>query len=37
MLFGILFAWWFLAERPGGRRLAALVMIAIGAMILDLA
>lgn len=36
MLFGVLFAWWFLSERPGRRRLAALAMIAVGAMILDL-
>jgi drug/metabolite transporter (DMT)-like permease len=36
MLFGVLFAWWFLAERPSGRRMAALAMIAIGAVILDL-
>lgn len=36
MLFGVLFAWWFLAERPGRRRMAALAAIAIGAMILDL-
>jgi len=36
MLFGVLFAWWFLAERPGGRRLAALALIALGAVILDL-
>ncbi len=35
MLFGVLFAWWFLAERPGRRRMAALAMIAVGAMILD--
>lgn len=36
MLFGVLFAWWFLAERPGRRRMIALVMIAFGAMILDI-
>lgn len=36
MLFGVLFAWWFLAERPGGRRMTALAMIALGAMILDI-
>jgi drug/metabolite transporter (DMT)-like permease len=36
MLFGVLFAWWFLAERPGRRRMAALALIAIGAVILDL-
>ena len=36
MLFGVLFAWWFLAERPDRRRVAALAMIALGAMILDL-
>jgi drug/metabolite transporter (DMT)-like permease len=36
MLFGVLYAWWFLAERPSQRRIAALVMIAIGAVILDL-
>jgi drug/metabolite transporter (DMT)-like permease len=35
-LFGVLFAWWFLAERPGGRGMAALAMIGIGAAILDL-
>jgi drug/metabolite transporter (DMT)-like permease len=35
MLFGVLFAWWFLAERPGRRRIAALAMIAIGAVVLD--
>jgi len=37
MLFGVIFAWWFLAERPGRDRLLALAMIAIGAAILDLA
>jgi drug/metabolite transporter (DMT)-like permease len=36
MLFGVLFAWWFLAERPGRRRMAALALIAIGAVVLDL-
>ncbi len=36
MLFGVLFAWWFLAERPGRRGIAALAAIGIGAMILDL-
>jgi drug/metabolite transporter (DMT)-like permease len=35
MLFGVLFAWWFLEERPGRRRIAALAAIAVGAMILD--
>lgn len=37
MLFGVLFAWWFLAERPSGRGMVALAMIAIGAVTLDLA
>jgi drug/metabolite transporter (DMT)-like permease len=37
MLFGVLFAWWFLAESPGRRRVASLAMIAIGAVVLDLA
>lgn len=36
MLFGVLFAWWFLAERPRGRGIVALAVIAIGAVILDL-
>ncbi len=37
MLFGVLFAWWFLAERPGRRRMVALAMIGVGAVVLDLA
>lgn len=37
MLFGVLFAWWFLAERPTRRRVLALSIIAVGAMILDIA
>jgi drug/metabolite transporter (DMT)-like permease len=37
MLFGVLLAWWFLAERPTRRRVLALSVIAVGAMILDLA
>jgi drug/metabolite transporter (DMT)-like permease len=36
MLFGVLYAWWFLAESPGRRRMVALAVIAIGAVILDL-
>lgn len=36
MLFAVLFARWFLAERPGRRRMVAVAMIAIGAVILDL-
>lgn len=36
MLFGVLFAWWFLAERPRRGRLAALAMIAVGAIVLDM-
>lgn len=34
-LFGVLFAWWFLAERPGARGVGALALIATGAVILD--
>lgn len=36
MLLAVLFARWFLAERPGRRRMVAVAMIAIGAVILDL-
>lgn len=35
MLFGLLFAWWFLHERPGRRGMVAALVIGIGAAILD--
>ncbi|MCW8305851.1 DMT family transporter [Acidiphilium sp. PA] len=36
MLFGVLFAWWFLGERPRARGLIAVVMIAAGAAMVEL-
>jgi drug/metabolite transporter (DMT)-like permease len=36
MLFGVLFAWWFLSERPGKRGIIAITIIGAGAAILDL-
>lgn len=37
MLFGVLFAWWFLGERPRRRSLFAVALIALGAAVIDLA
>lgn len=37
LLFGVLFAWLFLAERPGRRGVAAAAIITLGAAVLDLA
>ena len=36
LLFGVLFAWWFLHERPGSRGLTAIAIIAAGATVLRL-
>lgn len=36
MLFGVLFAWWFLGEKPGQRALVAIMIIATGAAVLRL-
>jgi len=36
LLFGVLFAWWFLGERPGRRGLLAVAIIATGAAVIQL-
>ncbi|WP_202806245.1 MULTISPECIES: EamA family transporter [Acidithiobacillus] len=36
LLFGLIFAWWFLAEQPGMRRIAGAVIILLGAVLIEI-